>query len=156
MNQTKINFLQNDIIHRLKNLETNTKGKWGVMNAQQMVEHVAAFFKISTEKIKFPLVTPTEHLEKFKAFLLSDKEFKENTKAPKEIIGDEPLPLQHSSMKGAIDELENEIKTFFEYFKHHPLKKTLHPVFGELNFSEWVQLHHKHVTHHFKQFGLLN
>jgi hypothetical protein len=31
----------------------------------------------------------------------------------------------------------------------------LHPAFGDLNFTEWVQLHHKHVTHHLKQFGLI-
>jgi len=35
------------------------------------------------------------------------------------------------------------------------LKTTLHPVFGELNFEEWILLHYKHVTHHLKQFGLI-
>ncbi|TXH28993.1 MAG: DUF1569 domain-containing protein, partial [Cyclobacteriaceae bacterium] len=36
-----------------------------------------------------------------------------------------------------------------------PAKKTTHPVFGALNFDEWILLHYKHVTHHSRQFGLI-
>ena len=61
------------------------------MNAQQMVEHVAGFFKVSTNQLKFPLVTPEEHFQSLKNFLLSDKEFRENTKAP--VLPEEPLPV---------------------------------------------------------------
>ncbi|MFI5186978.1 MAG: DUF1569 domain-containing protein [Chitinophagales bacterium] len=43
---------------------------------------------------------------------------------------------------------------FFDFFLADPGIKTLHPAFGELNFEEWVQLHHKHVKHHLKQFGI--
>jgi tRNA A58 N-methylase Trm61 len=47
------------------------------MNVQQMVEHVTDFFKVSFDHIKFDLVTPEEHLPKYKEFLMSDKEFRE-------------------------------------------------------------------------------
>ncbi len=123
------------------------------MNAQQMVEHVSSFFKVSTEKIHFPLTTPLEHLPKYKEFLLSEKEFRENTKAP--VLAEEPLPLHYSSMKGAVDELKKSVDDFFDFFKGDASKTTLHPAFGKLNFDEWVQLHHKHVIHHLKQFGLM-
>jgi len=83
--------------------------------------------------------------------LMSEKEFRENTKAP--ILPEEPLPLRHSTIDEAITDLENQVKNFFTYFNDDPEKKTLHPAFGELNFEEWVQLHHKHVKHHLKQFG---
>jgi oxepin-CoA hydrolase/3-oxo-5,6-dehydrosuberyl-CoA semialdehyde dehydrogenase len=155
MNKEKSDFLRTEFIPLLKNLSADAKGKWGVMNGQQMAEHVTAFFKVSTEKIKFPLVTPVEHLPKYKEFLWSDKQFRENTKAPANIVGETPLPTHYATMEEAVNKLQKETDAFFEYFKNNPDKKTLHPVFGELNFEEWVQLHHKHVTHHLRQFGLL-
>ena len=125
------------------------------MNAQQMVEHVSGFFKVSTEKFKFPVLTPVEHLPKYKEFLLSDKEFRENTKAPAGVVPDEPRSATKASMAEALEELQQEIDHFIEYFKDHPGAKTAHPVFGELDFNEWVLLHYKHVVHHAKQFGVL-
>ena len=153
MDEHKINFLKNDFINSIKKLKGDERAKWGKMNAQQMIEHTAAFFKVSTGKISFPLTTPAEHLPKYKEFLLSDKEFKENTKAP--VLPEEPLPLRYSSMQQAIDNLDKSVKDFFTFFKEDPAKTTLHPAFGDLNFVEWVQLHNKHVTHHLKQFGLM-
>jgi hypothetical protein len=155
MDQAKLMFITKEYIPILKNLQANAIGKWGKMNGQQMVEHVAAFFYVSSEKIKFDLVTPREHLPKFKEFLLSDKQFRENTKAPVNVIGEEPLPLRYNTMEKAIDNLAKSIESFETYFKEDPDKKTLHPVFGELNFEEWVLLHYKHVTHHLRQFDLM-
>lgn len=155
MNQDKLNFLKNNLLPLLKDLPADAKGKWGKMNGQQMVEHVSGFFAVSYEKIKFPLVTSEEHLPKYKDFLMSEKEFRENTKAPAQVLPDEPTPLRNKNMQEAINGLEKSINIFFTYFSENPDKKTLHPVFGELNFAEWVQLHHKHVIHHLKQFGLI-
>jgi oxepin-CoA hydrolase/3-oxo-5,6-dehydrosuberyl-CoA semialdehyde dehydrogenase len=153
MTVEKSSFLKNDFIPLIKKLKGDDKGNWGKMNTQQMVEHVADFFKVSTGKIYFPLTTPAEHLPKFKEFLWSDKEFRENTKAA--VLPEEPLPLRTSNMQEAITNLEMDIISFFEFFKDDPAKTTLHPAFGELNFEEWIQLHHKHVVHHLKQFGLM-
>ncbi|MGI8582628.1 MAG: DUF1569 domain-containing protein [Chitinophagaceae bacterium] len=153
MTDEKKAFLKNEFVFLVNKLKGDEKGKWGKMNAQQMVEHVSGFFKVSTEKIHFPLTTPLEHLPKYKEFLLSDKEFRENTKAP--VLPEEPLPLHFSTMKEALDELKKSVDDFFDFFKGDASKTTLHPAFGKLNFDEWVQLHHKHVIHHLKQFGLM-
>ena len=153
MTEEKKKFLAIDFIPLLKKLNGNETGKWGKMNAQQMTEHVSGFFKVSTQKIHFPLTTSLEHLTKYKEFLLSDKEFKENTKAP--VLPEEPLPLKFATLQQAIDDLQKSVSDFFKFFKDQPTKTTLHPAFGELNFNEWVQLHYKHVTHHLRQFGLM-
>lgn len=155
MDTEKLNFIKTEFIPRVKTLSADAVAKWGKMNGQQMVEHVTAFFNVSVEKIKFPLVTPVEHLPKFKEFLLSDKQFRENTKAPVDVIGEEPLPLRYENMEQAVDKLAASVTNFEIYFKDNPDRKTMHPVFGELNFEEWVLLHYKHVTHHLRQFGLL-
>ena len=136
-------------------LPADAVGKWDKMNSRKMVEKVTTLLNETTEKIKFDMVTHEEHLPKYKEFLLSDKEFRENTKAPAGVIGEEPLPLRYANMEEALGKLTEAIADFENYFKADPDKKTLHPVFGELNFEEWVLLHYKHVTHHLKQFGLL-
>ena len=156
MNQQKLDFLKKDFLPLLNTLTADAKGKWGKMNGQQMVEHVSGFFAVSYGKLKFPLVTPAEHLPKFKEFLMSEKEFRENTKAPARVLPDEPAPLRNANMQEAINVLEKSIHHFITFFSENPERKTMHPVFGELNFAEWVQLHHKHVIHHLKQFGLIH
>lgn len=154
MQEKKLAFIKNDLFSLLDNISDKTNANWGKMNAQQMVEHLAAFFNVSTEKIKFDLLTPEEHLPKYKEFLLSDKPFRENTKAPVQVIGEEPLPLEYKSYKEAVEKLHKAVEYFETYFKNAPDKKTNHPVFGPLNFDEWVLLHYKHVTHHLRQFGM--
>jgi Protein of unknown function (DUF1569) len=155
MDERKWSFISQEYIPLLKNLPATAVGKWGKMNGQQMVEHIAAFFNVSARKIKFDLVTPVEHLPKYKEFLLSDKEFRENTQAPTSVISEEAQPLRYTSMEDALANLQQSITAFQDYFKDDKLKTTLHPVFGELNFDEWVLLHYKHVTHHLRQFGLM-
>src|SRR5437868_7786124 len=98
MNQEKLNFLTKEAFSILKDLPADAKGKWGKMNGQQMVEHVSGFFSVSSGKIIFPLVTPAEHLPKYKEFLLSDKEFRENTKAPGNIVPEEPVATRTASI----------------------------------------------------------
>ena len=151
VNERKRRFLEKEFILIVQQIDPSTEPRWGKMTVQQMVEHVSMFFKVSTNKVRFPLTTATDHLPKYKEFLMSEKEFRENTKAP--VLPPEPLPLQYITMQEAIDDLQLQVKDFFSYFQGDQERTTLHPAFGELNFSEWVQLHHKHVKHHMKQFG---
>ncbi len=146
-------FVKTEFLRLVENLNGKEIGNWGLMNAQQMVEHVTDFFKVSSNKKSFPLITPMEQLPKYKEFLLSNKEFRENTKAP--MLPKEPAEIRNVSMQLAVDELKNEIENFHLFFKNNAEIKTLHPVFGELNFDEWIQLHFKHTQHHAKQFGLI-
>ena len=153
MDKEKLAFISNKLIMHLNDLPAASVGKWGKMNAQQMVEHLGGFFKVSTGKLKFPIVTPMEHLPKYKEFLYSDKDFRENTKAS--VLPEEPLPIMFTSIKESLADLEEEVKTFNELFSKNEVLITQHPVFGNLNYEEWVLLHYKHVTHHLRQFGLL-
>ena len=155
MQNEKLHFIQHTLFDRLKNLQPAAAGRWGKMNGQQMVEHLSFIFSASSGKIKTTLAIPEEFLPKAKAFLWSDKEFRENTKAPAGLIPEEPQPLQHTAMDAAIAELKEQVNYFIDYFKTNPGITTMHPAFGALNFEEWVQIHHKHLVHHLKQFQLI-
>jgi hypothetical protein len=152
VNEDKRKFLESEFLSLARTIPANRIPRWGKMTAQNMIEHLSDFFKVSTDKLHFPLATPPEHLPKYREFLLSEKEFRENTKAP--VLPAEPLPLRHSAIDDSLDELNSEVGDFFIYFSGNANRRTLHPAFGELNFEEWVQLHHKHVKHHMKQFDI--
>lgn len=153
MDQQKALYIRTSFPESVAHLSADTEALWGKMSVQQMVEHVTGFFKVSTNELHFPLVTPEEHLPKFKEFLLSDKQFRENTKAP--VLPEEPLPVTTPDLSMAISHLRAAIEKFFQFYELHPDLKIAHPVFGPLNFEEWILLHYKHVTHHARQFGLL-
>ncbi len=152
---SKAIFIRENFLQAIQHVSATTPALWGKMDAQQMAEHVADFFDVAVKRIEFTLVTPAEHLPKYREFLYSDKVFRENTKAPADILGEEPLPHRSDSLADALLRLKESVHAFFQYFEANPQVKTIHPVFGELDFNEWVMLHYKHVTHHLKQFGLL-
>ena len=149
----KVEFLQKDFIPLIKNIEPRAKGKWGVMDGRQMIEHMIEVFRIANGKLKIPLVTPVDRLDKFREFLFSDKQFRENTKNP--LLGEAPSPVNYDTKESAIDELEKEISDFFLLFENNPFAETLNPIFGDLNFNGNIQLLHKHALHHLRQFGLI-
>jgi hypothetical protein len=152
--QHKIDFLLNEFPALLKQLTTDVKGSWGVMNAQQMVEHFILSVKNASGKLALPAVNTGDTLEKFRSFLFSDKQFRENTKNP--LLSDEPLPVHYPSMQAAIEKLELELKHFFDVFQNDPGRTTYNPIFGELDFDGNVHLLYKHARHHLRQFGLIS
>ena len=152
MNNIKEIFLKKDLVAMLKKLKADKKGNWGIMNAQQMVEHFADAVKSANGKLVLPLLNEGERLQKSREFLMSDDPFKENIKNP--LIPEEGFKLRKSDMESAINKLQKELDYFFEIFEKHPDIKTGNPFFGQLDYNMNVQLLHKHAMHHLMQFGL--
>lgn len=153
MNTAKLEFLSVTFPNLVAQLDANANGAWGVMNAQQMVEHMSYSIRIANGRLPMEIVTPAESLEKVKGFMLSDKPFRENTK--NSMLPDTALPITQLDMESAISELKNEIQLFVDVFQKEPDKMITNPFFGNLNSDEWLHLLHKHATHHARQFGLL-
>lgn len=149
----KLNFIKNEFPKLLGKLDPHAKGSWGVMNAQQMIEHMAESVSFATGKNNQKLHTPVEQVEKYKEFAMSDKEFKPNTKNA--LMTELPIPTRKATMEEAIAELEKEIMNFTTFFENNPGAKLTNSFFGDLNFEEWTHLLHKHAVHHSKQFGIL-
>lgn len=154
MDNSREDFIKQRMIPLFEKLVEDTPAAWGKMNARQMVEHISTVFLVSAAIQHFALVTPDEHLPKYKEFLNSEKIFRENTKAPIEILGEEPAVMLTASLTDAIEQLRQSAAAFFHYFNENIGAQTLHPVFGMLTYHEWILLHYKHVTHHLRQFGL--
>ena len=152
MNQEKLDFLKAKFIPLLKQLRGDEKGVWGVMNAQQMVEHFSDSLQIASSKLIRPQVIEGEMLDKYRTFMLSEEPFKVNTKNP--LMDEKGAPLRHAKMDDAIKELQQELEFFFTAYENNPSLTANNPFFGELDFAGQVHLLHKHATHHLKQFGL--
>lgn len=151
MSIEKENFLRTKLVPCLQKADPARPPKWGKMNLHQMVEHLTDVVKVANGKIKMDIVTPPDKLPLYKEFMMSEKAFRENTKSP--VLPEEPLPLRTNTIQAAIGRLQEEIIYFFEVFEKDPQLKTAHPVFGELDFNENVQILYKHALHHLKQFG---
>lgn len=149
----KVAFLRNEFIPLMQHLQADAKGKWGVMNGQQMAEHFIDALCIANGKLFFPLITPAEQLPKYHEFLLSEKPFKENTKSP--LMSREPQAIKYASMEAVIAALQKELDYFFWVFENDSNLKTRNAIFGDLDYEQNILLLHKHAMHHLKQFGLI-
>lgn len=152
MNQIKADFIRSKFIPLLSSLQPEQKGRWGKMNAQQMVEHLSDAFSQASGKKKMKSAFTEEQTRKNYTFMMSEKPFRENT--PNQLLPDNPSPFKNASMKEALAELQKEIDFFFQVYEGNPEMRIINPFFGNLNFQEQVQLLHKHAIHHARQFGL--
>lgn len=150
----KQKFFAAEYLPLIKKLKGSEKPQWGKLSAQGMVEHMTDSIGIAWGRVKEPMVTPAEHLEKAKSFAMSDKEFRPDTRNT--LMSETPAPLRHTSMEDATHELENEVFLFLSYYDFNPEAVVTNPFYGDLNYKEWLHLLHKHATHHLKQFAVIS
>ena len=155
MDAEKVEFLRSRFVPLLQQIPTDTKAAWGKMTLQQMIEHFADSVRIASGKTAHTdILTPDEHLDKMRAFLESDKPFKENTRNA--LMPEIPAPVRNPSKDDAIKELKKELEFFFAVFEKNKLQVTRNPFFGDLTYEQNVQLLHKHAMHHLKQYSFLS
>lgn len=152
MDKIKEAFLKNEFIPLLGKLKADDKGKWGIMDAQQMVEHFADAVKNASGKLILPILNEGEKLEKNRSFLMSETPFKENIDNP--LIPKEGIPHRQPDLQSAINKLQKELNYFFEVFEKDSELQTGNAFFGQLDYNRNIQLLHKHAMHHLRQFGL--
>jgi len=150
--QQKAQFLREEYTQGLSEIDADTPRKWGKMNLQQMIEHMADYVRIASGKTPMQNVTPEATLPRMQNFLASEKPFPENT--PNVLMPAEPAPVKHATKEAAIAELQTELDDFFAVHEQNEGRITTNPFFGDLDFEHQVQLLHKHATHHLRQFGV--
>lgn len=151
MNYTAPN-LENALAH-FNQLTPNTKPLWGSMNAIGMVEHLTDSLHLAQGKLHgIKLEIPEDKVPRAKGFLQSEHPLPRNYKAP---YGDVDSDNRNETLAEAIEEFKTHWGAFEKYYEDNPGIQHLHPSFGELNKEEWLQLHSKHLTHHFQQFVLI-
>ena len=149
-----VDFLNESFIReKLGSLSQYSKPIFGLMNAQQMIEHLSAITKIANGNWNVEVFVSDEKSARRKPFLDTENELEIGFKP--NLLAEEPNPLQFKSIQEAIDDLVFQIQYFVKVFEGNPTKTVVHPFFGDLDFNYWKKFQTKHFTHHFKQFQLV-
>lgn len=136
-----------------RKLVPEQKALWGGMTPQHMVEHVVGSWRISNGRARVKTMLPEEEVKRRRATLFSGIPYERNVANP--MFANGLPPLRKPSLAAAIDQLEDEMKAFFEYHKANPGAVETHPVYGAMTTDEWLYFQTKHMQHHMGQFGLM-
>lgn len=152
--EKQMQFFKETIPQLLDQLTPDTEPKWGILNPQAMLEHLVSSWRIANGKAEVSQAIPDDQLPQYRDFLFSDQPFEPETKNPVMPENESPA-LRKPDLEAAKQQLKQEIKDFFDYHASNPNAKPIHPIFGPLDKSGWLQFQEKHMTHHLNQFGLL-
>ena len=141
-------------IELFRTLNQDQEPLWGSMTPQHMVEHLVGSWRISNGRARVAQMLSEEDLQIRREFLFSDKAYAKNIPNPTSKTQGN-APLRKESLTAAIDQLSDEMNTFFEYHEMNPEAMEMHPVFGVLDFNGWMTFQTKHMSHHMMQFELL-
>jgi len=139
--------------NKLKGLSPTTQPIWGKMTLQHMVEHLSASIRMSNGKLYLTQSITDEEIANRLAFLYSDSPFPRNIRQQNSPEG--LRPLRCSNLDEALALLQSMLLQFEIHYSEKPDDKPVHPLFGPLDKSQWLRFHHRHMQHHFTQFGLI-
>ena len=146
-------FFRVHLAPALSALDVGTPARWGGMTAQQMVEHLAWGFEISTGRATVECPVPEARRERYKTFLGDNTPMMHEFRNPL-LAGGLP-PLRYPGLAEARAALATEVDRFLDHERAAPGAVYTHPVFGPLTIEEWSRAHFKHAYHHLLQFGLI-
>jgi hypothetical protein len=128
--------------------------EWGTMNATQMLDHLNDAFKLSMGLFPVTEEMITEKWEKYKTIGLdTDRPIAKNFTNPIFNLLQKTNAVEHEQAK---QNLATGYQSFKQTFAEKgPGFKTIHNMFGYLQYHEWLWFHYKHCSHHFAQFALI-
>lgn len=138
------------LIKRIELLTPQSKGKWGKMNVNQMLEHLKVGMDIPVGNVNTK--------RNFMGFLFGKMILKSQMKDDKGLKKN--LPTDKSFIITDTKDFEKIKKELFNTIKQYSslnpksINNKLHPFFGKLTYDEWGVLIYKHFNHHLKQFGV--
>ena len=136
----------------LSKLRSDSRPEWGSMDAAALLNHLTRGLDMSLNNQDGEISVSADKLPGYRKFLMSDKPFGRNLR--------QPAYFESSKYDGDFEELRRkllgELKKTFDYLRSNQDHHAVHPSFGELNSTEWLQLHRKHFHHHLYQFNLIH
>lgn len=139
-----------DILHRLRKVEPDSRRHWGKMTAPQMICHLHDAFKVyaGDKPVGLQGSAVQRLVLKWVAIKLPlpwPKGFKTMPEIDQELAGAKP-----SDFKKDKKELRDSIERFS---RSAGSDRPEHPIFGRLTEQEWMRLGYLHADHHLRQFG---
>lgn len=136
-----------EIVARVQHLHPNRPGRWGKMDAAEMLRHCnEANRSILENTLPNRPTTSKQRLIRFLCFHVLRK-FPKNVQVNTGIH--KPLPPAHFET-----EKEKFIQTIRLFAAHKQPIALSHPAFGRLNTQQWGISTWMHMDHHLRQFGV--
>ncbi|HXB39838.1 MAG TPA: DUF1569 domain-containing protein [Bacteroidia bacterium] len=134
-----------DILSRLEKITSSHKAQWGKMKVEQMLAHCATALETPFGPDRKQHFMGKLFGKMAKKGSLSETPFKQDL--PTTFIVNDARNFEAEKTK-----LADNIKKFVN---GGPAAVTCkkHPFFGDFSTDDWSFLMHKHLDHHFKQFG---
>jgi hydroxymethylglutaryl-CoA reductase len=147
-------YLYNEFPLLLKKVEPSMPAKWGSMNAHQMVEHLTLVLSIANGRMTASTNAEPERLAYRKMrFFEKDVPFPKNVRA--DFVPEEPVATMFPTIEQSKEFLMIQLLRFMDYHEEHEGLMPVHPVFGPMNYQEWIRFQVRHIKHHLSQFGLI-
>lgn len=139
----------------LSEIRQDSEKKWGVMEVQHMVEHLASVFAFSTGKFGVPFSGDVDKAAKEKAFFFSERYPFPRKKSLQNEDLPSPPDLKAENLEAAKDMMKQAFQEYLEHYEKHPEQENPHPNFNLFTPTEWMEFHVKHLEHHLMQFSVL-
>lgn len=147
-------FLKNTVPQAVKKLQPYSKGLWGKMQPQDMIEHLEVSVTLTTILKTPPAQAPTPFQKKFRDSLIyGEGEMPRNVQNPTFKYG--LPPHKHPDLETACQKLIEKVDMFFSIYQGKPNHHSWTMFAGDLNYAENLAFHYKHFKHHLSQFDLL-
>ena len=149
----KRNFLISELPEILKKLTPETKGNFGLMTPQHMVEHLVVVIKTTAKKYEGDREKePNESQMGFKKFIKSGAVLKHR---PSDKTKADLPPLKYSSLEKIVALMPEAVARFYDLWDNNPDYILYAPFMGEMSFEEVELFHYMHFRFHLWQFGLI-
>ena len=141
------NNSREELIQRIKNLNTSSKAQWGHMNIYQMVKHCTLWEEMLLSKIKVKRV--------FIGRLIGKLLLKSEVKDDRRMVQNTPTVFE-LKVKDTNFDLEAEKEKWIALIEesiHSSTTDFCHPFFGKMTKEQIGVHHYKHIDHHLRQFN---
>lgn len=138
------------ILSRIDKLTPNAMARWGKMNVNQGMRHMAMAFDIATGKLDpTPATVPPMPKWLLKFFLLNAKPPKERAETFKEMntVANGINPTDFEAER-------NNLKKAIEMFSTATSLIPENKLAGKFSKDNWGKLNYNHTDHHLRQFGV--
>jgi hypothetical protein len=138
--------IRDELIHRIHQLDENSKPGWGKMNVYQMLKHNTLWDDMITGKKKYRRAFIGRLFGKMalKGVLKDEKPLRWNTPT---------VPEFRITGNGEVSSEKAKWITQIEAHAHFSNPDFIHPFFGRMTIEQIGQMAYKHADHHLRQFN---
>lgn len=146
-------FLINEVPKILKNLRADTKGNFGLMTPQHMVEHLIWTIKSTAKKYEGEReAEATKGQLGFQKFVKSGCVMQH--RPSDKTIADLPA-LKYNSLEEAIANIPAAVQRYYDFWNDNQDYIPYGSFMGEMSFEDFELFHFMHFRFHLWQFGLI-